>query len=350
MAKTKNPEVPRENTTNAETHPNPTKTRLDAARKTTNDQIAATAGQEMQKKPEGKENKEGKNDQKPEAQNKKPADQKPEEPDSAPTPPPAPEPKKPGFIKRSWNWVKSWSKPIAGVGAISAAGAAVAAGGTGIESLPILGKIPYLPEAAAWLQHSFFGAANYLGLNTGALATKAYLATLPSWLGPAAIGAITIPAAIWGIGKIKQALYQMVNDTQFPGFLQPVKEALKTPIQIAAMPFKLFQASMRGIGSTARGTAKFSKNAITGTANFLFKKPYESIVKPLANIAGQALKPTGWGVGGAVAGGLLAAGSGAGALGIVTVPVLYGIMNYLKNSGKLGGGGAAPSAPAASHG
>ena len=283
--------------------------------------------------------------------------------DQAPKPTPettrasetTPEPKRNIIVRGiSWTWnkLKQGTKLGAGLGAAGA----LSASGSSLASWPLLGKIPYLPQALGWLQGSITGVTNSLGIGTGPLATHSVLqtwpswlwqiggSTMPAWLGPALTGAVVIPGALWSIGKMKS----LITGTEYSGFVQPIKEALKLPFQTAAAPFKLGYKGLlklregtvftgKKIGDLGKGIVKYG---VTEPLKFLNEKLVKGVIAPM-------LKPTGWGVGGAVAAGLLM-GSNPGFL--TAIGLGYLIPNLIKNKGWLiGGGGTGSSSPTGSH-
>lgn len=206
-------------------------------------------------------------------------------------------------------------------------GATLAGAGSSLASWPIIGKIPYLPQAAGWLQSSIGSVAKFAGLNTGPAATNSIMAALPAWAGPALGGALTIPAALWAIGLAKG----YITGKRYGGFWGHVRAGAGTFYQPL---FAAYEYTM-----SAREKAKdWTKAAFETVVGTPAKWAYNHLVKPVI----PAVKPTVWGVGGAALGGAMFTGGtsllvGAGA---------YAAINYLNNTGWFKGKGGTPAAPA----
>jgi len=222
-----------------------------------------------------------------------------------------------------WSKIKRYSTILGGIGAAGG----IVAGGSSVAEWPLLGKIPYLPQAAGWLQSSIGSVAKYLGLNTGTMATNSVMAALPTWVGPAVGGALTIPAALWAIGLAKG----YITGKRYGGFLGHVRAGTGVFYQ------PLF-AAYRGTMYAREKAWDWTKTALGAVVGTPAKWAYNHVVKPVI----PAVKPTVWGVGGAALGGAMFTGGtsllvGAGA---------YAAINYLNNTGWFKGKGGAPGAPA----
>ncbi len=206
-------------------------------------------------------------------------------------------------------------------------GATLAGAGSSLASWPIIGKIPYLPQAAGWLQSSIGSAAKYLGLSTGPAATNSVMAALPAWAGPALGGALTIPTALWAIGLAKG----YITGKRYGGFWGHVRAG-------AGIFYQPLFAAYKYTMHARENAWKWTKKALGTVVGTPAKWGYDHLVKPVI----PAVKPTVWGVGGAALGGAMFTGGtsllvGAGA---------YAAINYLNNTGWFKGKGGAPGAPA----
>lgn len=221
---------------------------------------------------------------------------------------------------------------------VEAAGAAtklavptgLVAAGVSIADWPILGRIPYLPEAAQWTQKSILSASNFLGVNTGTAATTSWLAALPNWVGPTAVAA----GGLWGLGKFSEWLTLREKS----GF-----NVLKTMWNGTRLVYDLPKVTLGKVWQWTKSPFTKKENiinrSVVGIKNIVRDWAWNPLIKPVVH-------PTKLGVGvgilGAVFGNALTGGSP-----LVIAGTLYGIGNYLTNKGHLAG---APSSPAAVHG
>ncbi len=217
--------------------------------------------------------------------------------------------------------------------------AAMTALGSGISQIPLIGQIPYLPQAAAWLQSGLTSLTAPLGLGTGVNATNAFMASLPTALGPASAVALGIPTALWlgGLGK------SLITGEKYGGYWGNVAEATKTIAEIPFMPYHYAMKARVKTGEILNGTFNTVKKPFVGAWNLA-----GNIAKGAWNTAtattSAALTPTKWGIGGAFLGTTLALSTGAGAAIPILAAAGYGISNYLKNTGAMNGSATSSSA------
>lgn len=249
----------------------------------------------------------------------------PEKPEPKPKPPaapqPAPEPKR-NFLARAAGW--TWEKLK--VGSLLGTTGGIIAGGSSVESWPLLGKIPYLPQAAAWLKGTLLGAAESLNIGTGSMATNSIFQMLPTATAPIALGG----AGLYVLGKLNAYL----NGKEKSGLLRTIWNGVRSPVDI---PLGIVRKTPTWIKNSARKVWDFQPIA------WARNKVVMPALKITGQFAGNALKPTGWGVGGAAAAGLLLFPNPGF---LMAIGAGYVIPNLIKNYNifkKLFGGGAGSS-------
>lgn len=225
--------------------------------------------------------------------------------------------------------------PASAVG-LTAAGATMAAFSPSVISqIPLIGKIPYLPQAAAAFQSGIQSVLSPLGLGTGVNATHSIMYALPNWAGYAGVAGLAVPAGLWSLGMVKS----LITGKRYGGLTGNIKEGART---IVGAPFyaydQLMNARYKG-GKLAQSTWNTATAPIKGTWNL-----GKNIVKGTWNGATQAtsaaLRPT-WAGGAGLAGGTVLGVMGApltGGASLIASPLLgYAAGNMLKNSGSLEG-------------
>lgn len=201
--------------------------------------------------------------------------------------------------------------PLLGLGSLALAGESV------VSSIPLLGKIPYLPQFAGWLQSTTSSLAAPLGLSTGVNATNAVFAGLPAATGPIMAGALAIPAGLAGIGYLKG----LVLGRRYGGFWNNVRAGAAIPFQAPAVAYRL--------AMSARERAwTFTKKA----ADVTIGAPARYARKMTAEYAWPAVKPNRWSVGGALLGTSLALFSG-GSVPVTAAAGYFGMKAFRKLTG-----------------
>ncbi len=157
----------------------------------------------------------------------------------------------------------------------------------------------------------------------------------------AGLGALAAGPALWAAGKMKS----WFTRKEYPGVTRPIYEAMITPVQLAAAPFKLtHRAIMDGpgyIGGKMKEAYGWVKDhpykAMTGAASAVWNSAVKPVIQPtLPGVslgflgASAALMSTG----------SLMTGGVAGIAG-------YGLINYLKHKGYLNRTGAKTATGAA---
>lgn len=210
-------------------------------------------------------------------------------------------------------------------GTTIAASTVTAAGGLvpSIYSLPILEKIPYLPQISSSIYGGLNSVANYFGINTGAAATKASLAYLPTATMPIALGL----GGLYGLGKLNEKITGRPQSAGLRGIPGRLWNGVRSVYDIPAWGLK----KTLGYGKDGAG---WLWKAAGAPGRFMRDKVWTPVVKPL-------IKPTLAGVGGAFAGATLAAAAGAATPLLPATALGFFGMNYLKNKGYLGGKNAA---------
>ena len=219
--------------------------------------------------------------------------------------------------------------PHARTTVIGSLAAMTALGPSVISQIPLIGKIPYLAQASGWLQSGLSSLTTPLGLGTGTNATNAFMASLPTGMGPAAAVALGIPTALWGIGLTKALI---TGDKTERGYWGHVSQATKLISQMPFMPYHFAMKARVKTGEMAQSVWNTAKKPFAGAWN-LAGKIAKSAWNTTAATTSAALTPTKWGIGGALLGVALSGGTAAAIP--VTAGLGYGIMNYLKNTGAL---------------
>jgi len=198
--------------------------------------------------------------------------------------------------------------------AITVAGAAL----PNLYTLPILNKIPYLPQISASIYGGLNTVANYFGINTGYAATNSFLAGLPTPTAPIALGGL----GLWGLGKLNEKITGRPKPSG-RNFLQTMWNGVRSVYDFPA-------ATLNKAGEYTKKTAGWVWDyGIRTPARIARDYVWNPLVKPM-------VKPTLWGVGG----GFLGAAAAASVAGTPLTPAIalgfFG-MNYLKNKGILSG-------------
>lgn len=204
------------------------------------------------------------------------------------------------------------------VTAAGVAGAGLEAAGVApnLYSLPILNKIPYLPQISASIYGGLNTVASYFGINTGAAATNATLAALPTPTAPLLLGGLGLGA----LGKLNEKI-------------------TGRPTPSGKNPLKMMWNGIRSVydfpAATLNKAGEYTKKTAGWVWDYGIKAPgriardyvWNPLLKPM-------VKPTLWGVGG----GFLGAAAAASVAGTPLTPAIalgfFG-MNYLKNKGYL---------------
>jgi len=218
------------------------------------------------------------------------------------------------------------------IGVLGGAAAMASLSPSILAQFPLIGKIPYLPQAAAALQAGINSMITPLGFGTGTQATNTLMAgLLPTGVGAALTGAALIPAGLWSIGMAKSLL----TGEKYGLGMGNIKEASRT---IVGLPSKTYGAvidARNWAGKKVGQTWNIAKAPFAGAWN-IARNITKGAWHATASTTSAALKPTKWGMGGALLGTAIAAGTGGAAL-----PVLagggYALLNYLKNTGAMDG-------------
>lgn len=217
---------------------------------------------------------------------------------------------------------------IGGAAAMTALGSY---GTTYLSQIPLLGKIPFFPQAGAAMFSGLNSLVTPLGLGTGASATNSALAIAPTWAGPLGAAVLGIPTALWGIGMAKNWIK---GDDRKKGYWGNVADATELIASIPFMPYHYAMKARVKTGEIAQSTWNIAKTPFKGAWNL-----GANIAKGAWNMTtattSAALTPTKWGIGGALLGVALSGGSAAAIP--VTAGLGYGILNYLKNTGAMNG-------------
>ncbi len=249
--------------------------------------------------------------------------------------------------KKSWlsslkSWLPSLSFPAqTGIGITGGLGALAVGGAypSTLASIPLIGKIPYLVQAAQWLNSGVSSLVSPLGLGTGSQAINTFMAGLPAGVGLGLTGAVAIPTALW-LGGLTNSL---ITGEKYGGFIGNMTEATKTITEAAFWPYNIAMGARNKAGAFAQGTYDTIKKPFVGAWNVASNIAHGAW-NATTETTSAALKPTKWGVGGAFLGTTLALSTGAGA----AIPILagagYAISNYLKNTGAMNGNAATHSA------
>ncbi len=240
------------------------------------------------------------------------------------------EPKKPeGLTKRIYNSSGEAASKTAGFAGntisnavrygpgLAVAGGAVATG-SALSALPIIGKIPYLPELAQAIQNGLVAGSNYLGMNTGAAATNSVLgnpllAAMPN-LGPAVLGA----AGLWGLGKLNEKITG--HKSGGGNFFGTMWNGVRSPFDLTMAAGSMLMKTPGKIGKAASDAGHWTM------------EKYKKWIAP-------NLLPAAIGVGSGVIIAPLTLGSP-----LIVGLAGFGIAKYLKAKGYLGGGTAAADA------
>lgn len=207
--------------------------------------------------------------------------------------------------------------------------AGIVAAASSIGNWPILGKIPYLPEAAQWIQKGILSASDFLGMNTGTLAAAphSWLAALPTFVGPTAVAA----GGLWGLGKFNELL----TGREKSGF-----NVLKTMWNGARSVYDLPKFGLGKVWGWTSSPFTRKENILNrsavGLRNIVRDWAWNPLIKPI-------ISPTKLGVGAGILGALLG-NAATGGSSLIIGGTLYGIGNYLTNKGHLAGSSAAPAA------
>lgn len=159
----------------------------------------------------------------------------------------------------------------------------------------------------------------------------------------AGLAALAAGPALWAAGKMKRWFTR--EEKPYEGITRPIYEAMITPVQLAAAPFKLTNKLMmdgpgyigKKIGEAYGWVKDHPYKAMTGAASAVWNSAVKPVIQPtLPGVslgflgASAALMSTG----------SLMTGGVAGIAG-------YGLINYLKHKGYLNRSGAKAAAGAA---
>lgn len=231
-----------------------------------------------------------------------------------------------GYDNVPWKPGQRWAatKSVAGKAFMPmTVGGAMAGLGSSMGSIPVIGKIPFLASAAGGLQSAITSVTGPLGLGTGLSATNTAMATLPTWAGPVAAGALAIPTALAGIGYAKG----FVLGRRYGGFWNNVKAAAMMPIQAPIVAY-------RGIMSARERAWTFAKTATDSTLG----AAYRFTKKQVTDYVIPAVQPNTPSVTGAVAGLSLALMNGT-PVGPAMLAGYFGVKLARKVYEKLSGSG-----------
>ncbi|MBP9850781.1 MAG: hypothetical protein KBC47_03755 [Candidatus Peribacteraceae bacterium] len=217
--------------------------------------------------------------------------------------------------------------------------------GTGyLSQIPLLGKIPYFPQAGAAMFSGLNSLVTPLGLGTGTSATNWLMAMAPNFVGPTAAVALGIPTALYGIGMAKG----FIKGERYGSFGNHVSEGTRLISELPFWPYKILMKAREETGQIAKSTWNTATAPIKGTWN-LGKTIAKGTWKGAKEATTAALKPT-WsgGIGAGIGSvfGVMGAPLTGGA-SLVASPLLgYAAGNIFKNSGASAGKGQASLAHA----
>lgn len=243
----------------------------------------------------------------------------------------------------------------AATGTVAAAAVTSTVAPSFFSSIPVINKIPYLAQAAAYVNTQATAAMSYLGLTTGATQTTyPLLASLPASVAPV----VAVPGALWlgghGIRAIRKYIFgaeiSPIRNKEKSWYnwrnlgryaFKPMWETLRAPIDLVVDSFNVVTGrNKKGLLGRLRGAIA---KPIAGTYNFV----KNNVVKPAWDFTKPWIAPKGMGIAAAIAAGILTGGSAA------TIVAAYLVANKLKAKGYdlkwLFGGGSGGTGHEAAH-